>query len=171
MSRPCSHARACQGRRCSRGGRTSFSLPVGFKKTLTEALWRRETHADQRDEATTSETKDLLIRRAKELESAYDLRRVFYAYVKPNIVDRSPENLAKLAIKSARSEAGQRREGGLAYLIDLEAAGITTLLMPAYKAEILRRVEAETLRDARRRLLQAGPERPHALKSSHTFES
>ena len=149
-------------------GKLLLASPSVSESTLTDALWRRETRTERSGTASTPEAKDLLIRRARELETTHDLHRVFYAHLKPNIDDRSPENLASLAVKSARSKAGKQRRDGIAYLIDLETEGITTLLMPAYKAEILRQVGAETLRDARRRLLQAGPELSHTHKSSYS---
>lgn len=135
-------------------GALLLARPSVSETTLTDALWQRETRTERRDEATTPETKDLLIRRARPLEEEHNLRRVFYAHLKANIDDRRPGRLAELAIESARSDAGRRREDGIAYLIDLKAEGVTTPLMPAYEEELLRRVGAATLEDAREQLVR-----------------
>lgn len=137
-------------------GALLLARPSISEAVLTEALWRRETRTERRDDATSPEAKDLFIRRSRSLEDAHDLQRVFYVHLKANIDDRRPEHLAELAIESARSEAGQRREDGIAYLIDLKAEGITTPLLPPCKEEILRRTRAASLKTARERLVGEG---------------
>lgn len=135
-------------------GALLLASPSASESALIDALWRRETRTERRDEETSPDGKDLLIRRAQSLEEAHGLKRVFYAHLKANIDDRRPEHLAEMAIESARAEAGQRREDGIAYLIDLKAEGISTPLLPAYENEILRRVEVNTLEAAREQLVQ-----------------
>lgn len=134
-------------------GEILLARPSVSVTTLTEALWRRETRTERRDEATTLETKDLLIRRARSLEEKHGLRRVFYADLKANIDDRRPEHLAEMAIESARSEAGRRREDGIAYLVDLKSEDISTPLLDQYEEEMLRKTDSPSLRRARQALV------------------
>lgn len=127
--------------------------PSASEETVANALWRRETREQRRSETTSPDAKDLLIHRARSLEAEHDVDRVFYAHLKANIDDLRPEHLAELAIESARSDAGRRREDGIAYLIDLKAEGVSTPLMPAYEEEILQRTGTDTLEEARHMLV------------------
>ena len=58
------------------------------------------------------------------------------------------ENLANLAIKSAREVAGSKKEDGISYLLDIKQQGIRTPLMDDYEKEILRITSTSTLEEA-----------------------
>lgn len=135
-------------------GAILLAAPSVSEATLTDALWHRETRTERRDETTTPETKDLLIRRAEGLEAEHGLRRVFYAHLKANIDDRTAEHLAELAIESARSEAGGREEDGISYLMTVKENGLSTSLLVPYEQEILRKTGTASLTEARRTLVE-----------------
>lgn len=121
---------------------------------VKDALWRRETREQRREEATSPESRDLLIRHAPSLEETCDLDKVFFAHLKANIESPTPDHLADLAIESARSEAGQRGEDGISYLMVIKENGISTPLLDPYEREILRKTGATSLRDARWKLVE-----------------
>lgn len=164
---PVEFARACSCRDhaptlapVSRGGaRVSGAILTTdsdvSEEAVREALWRRETRATRRDGATTPETRDLLIRRARPLGQRHGLRAVFYAHLEPNIENRSPEHLAELAIESARSSAGRRGEDGISYLIGAKEHGLSTPLLEPYERAILARTGADTLDAAREKVMHA----------------
>lgn len=120
---------------------------------VKDALWQRETREKRRKETTNPDSRDLLIRRASSLEQAHDLDKVFFAHLKANITPRTPEHLADLAIESARSEAGLRREDGISYLLTIKENGISTPLLAPYEREILRKTQSPSLRAARQALV------------------
>lgn len=127
--------------------------PSVSEETIKDALWRRETREQRRDEATSPESRDLLIRRAPSLEETYDLDKVFFAHLKANIESPTPDHLADLAIESARSEAGLRGEDGISYLLTIKENGISTPLLAPYEREILRKTQSSSLRAARQALV------------------
>lgn len=135
-------------------GAILLAAPSVSEATLTDALWRRETRTERRDETTTPETKDLLIRRAEGLEAKHGLQRVFYAHLKANIDDRHAGHLADLAIESAGSEAGRREEDGISYLMTIKQNGLSTPLLAPYEQEILRKTGAASLNEAQRALAE-----------------
>lgn len=123
--------------------------PSVSEKTVKDALWRRETREQRRSDSTSPESRDLLIHRAPSLEETYKLERIFYAHLKANIDPRTPAHLADLAIESARSEAGQRSEDGIAYLMVIKENGLSTPLLDSYEQEILRKTQTSSLQAAR----------------------
>ena len=76
---------------------------------------------------------------------------LLYTRIAANIDDPSPETLARLAISSAREEAGARGRDGISYLRDVQAAGIETPLSGPYAEEILRVTGTEDLDGAWRK--------------------
>ena len=73
-----------------------------------------------------------------------------YTAFEPNIhpSERSAENLAQLAIKSASCAAGMTRRDGISYLEKVKQRGVETLLMRNYEEEILSQSDAHSLADA-----------------------
>lgn len=128
--------------------------PSVSEETIKDALWRRETREQRREEATSPESRDFVIRRASSLEPAYHLDKVFFAHLEANIEDLTPAHLADLAIESARSEAGRRGEDGIAYLLTIKENGISTPLLAPYEREILRKTEEPSLEAAREALVE-----------------
>lgn len=128
--------------------------PCVSEEAIKDALWRRETREQRWEEATSPESRDLLIRRASSLERAYGLEKVFFAHLEANIEELTPAHLADLAIESARSEAGRRGEDGIAYLLAIKENGISTPLLTPYEREILRKTEESSLEAAREVLVE-----------------
>lgn len=128
--------------------------PTVSEDATKDALWWRETRTQRREESTSPESRDLLIRHASSLERTYDLDRVFFAHLKANIDSQTPAHLADLAIESARSEAGRREEDGISYLLTIKENGISTPLLAAYEREILRKTQSPSLRAARQTLVE-----------------
>lgn len=119
----------------------------------TDMIWRRETRqigSGKRYAAPTSPGKNtVLVRRREDFEG---LDVVLYAEISVNMPDPSPRKLAKLAIRSAESEAGRQRKDGIAYLISVKKNSIETPLMPEYEREILRLTGTATLAQAYEKL-------------------
>lgn len=134
--------------------------PCVSDEAVREALWRRETRSMRRDDEVEPKPKNRVVRRARPLGREYGLRAVFYAHLEPNVEDRSPDRLAELAIQSARSEAGRRGEDGIAYLIGVRSHGISTPLLEPYERAILARTGADTLGEAREKLIDATDSTP-----------
>ena len=118
-----------------------------------DMLWRRETRREGSGERYEPSLEpgvdDVLVRRLHDLGG---LDAVLYVEIGANITDRSPRNLAELAIRSAGTDAGRRGRDGIAYLIGAKKNGVTTPLMLEYEREILRLTGADTLEQAREKL-------------------
>lgn len=116
----------------------------------TDMVWRRETRKVGSGESYKPSPKpgdnEVLVRR---LEGFEGLDVVLYVEIGANIPDPSPRKLAKLAIKSAESDAGSQKKDGITYLIGAKENGVETPLMPEYEKEILHLTGAETLEQAR----------------------
>ena len=115
----------------------------------TDLLWRRET----RNEASEKSYK----RRKKptanhvvveELKGFCNLDCVLYTKIGANIESPTAEKLAELAIISAQSNAGEKGEDGISYLLSLKRQKITTPLMPGYEKHVLESLGVKTLDDA-----------------------
>lgn len=78
------------------------------------------------------------------------VKTLLYASFLQNIPNPTPEELARLAIESAKADAGTRGKDGISYLIDAKRNGIRTPLMDGYEREILRQTGTQTLEDALR---------------------
>jgi|SRR2546422_6199688 len=113
-----------------------------------DKLWRRETGNECNDKHYDPDNPGSVI--IKSLNEFGGLETVLYAYTKPNIDELTPENLAYLAIESARGDAGAKQppKDGISYLISIKEHGIVTPLMPAYEAAILNRTKASSLPEA-----------------------
>jgi len=112
-------------------------------------LYRRETHQNEIDVHYVAKIKpgpqDLVIKENGTFEG-FDV--VLYAAYQPNIKPLTAQRLARLAIESARKEAGSTRSDGISYLIAAKRNGITTPLTPTYEAEILKQTRAADLESA-----------------------
>lgn len=118
-----------------------------------DMLWRRETRKIKSSERYDPSS-EVLIRRLEDFEGV-DV--ILYVEIGANIPDLAPSNLAELAIRSARSDAGKRGRDGITYLIGAKKSGVQTPLMPEYEREILRLTGNETLEQAHRKLTRREP--------------
>jgi hypothetical protein len=110
-----------------------------------DMLWRRETHSVGSKSAYPSGKATVSI---NEIAPFTGIGHVLYVHPEANLKPPDAENLARLAIDSARGEAGLRKEDGISYLIGLKKEGIKTPLMADYEASILRRTGQASLEAA-----------------------
>ena len=80
-------------------------------------------------------------------ENFPDLELVLYTKIAPT-PNLTPEKLASLAIKSARSKFGAQRRDGISYLIDIKSRGNKTPLMDKYEEKILDSTKTSNLEEA-----------------------
>jgi hypothetical protein len=73
---------------------------------------------------------------------------VLYTKIGSNIDNLSPEQLANYAINSAKQKAGENGLDGISYLISTKSNGIITPLSQAYENQILKTLDAPSLKDA-----------------------
>jgi len=114
-----------------------------------DMLWRRETRREgsrQRYQKPTDPDPNKMV--AEEIQNFAGVALVLYARFGPTLSNPTPEELARLAIMSAMSEAGKRGRDGISYLISLKRQGILTPLMPAYEKALLKNTGAASLEDA-----------------------
>jgi len=121
------------------------------EKQATDMLWRRETHqvcSGNVYKRPQNPGKNTVL--VEQLKNFHNVDLVLYTKIAPNIKLLTPQKLAKLAIDSARSEAGIQGLDGISYLIKAKQNGIQTSLMPQYENEILRELKATSLEGALR---------------------
>jgi hypothetical protein len=82
------------------------------------------------------------------LANAFGLEYVLYTRIKANINPLTPDNLADLSIESAKKKAGEKREDGISYLIDVKKYGIHTALSNDYEQKILEKTNTSNLEEA-----------------------
>ena len=85
------------------------------------------------------------------LDDFHGVASVYYTQMAVNIDELTPQNLAGLAIQSAKAvkEAKlQKGLDGISYLINAKCHGILTALSGEYEAEILRQTGAADLPSA-----------------------
>lgn len=115
----------------------------------TNILWRRETRkigsGKTYSPLATPTSNNVVI---EQLPNFAGLDTILYTRVATNIEPLTSEELAKRAIRSAKSESGKNCMDGINYLISAKKAGIVTSLMLDYEKEILRQTNAESLEDA-----------------------
>ena len=118
-------------------------------KEAKDMLYRRETHKICSKERYTQPAhpnpNEVYI---KEIEDFHGVKIVIYTEIGKNIDNPTPKKLAELAIKSACSIAGKKREDGISYLINAKCNGIKTPLMPEYEKEILKQTNTRSLHKA-----------------------
>lgn len=129
---------------------TIFVLKEGISVEMAQdLLWRRETTnecTDKHYKKPTNPNPNSMI--VKELADFGGVEKVLYTKLGSNITDLTPENLAELAIKSAKSNAGRKNKDGISYLISLKRQKIITPLTQAYEEAILKKTDARCLEDA-----------------------
>jgi hypothetical protein len=113
-------------------------------------IWRRETR-----KKTGSYTRpqspgknDVVVER---VDDFHGVANVYYTQIAVNIDELTPENLARLAIQSAKAvKEGKLQKGldGISYLINAKGHGIVTALSGEYEAEVLRQTGAADLASA-----------------------
>lgn len=122
-----------------------------------DRLYRREIHrvgcGKRYEHPPDGDLNRMRIGRCADLDGVETL---LYASFQQNIPNPTPEKLARLAIASAKADAGARGKDGIHYLIDAKRNGIRTPLMDGYRREILRQTGMQSLEDALRRVRQAG---------------
>lgn len=114
-----------------------------------DLLWRRETRNECSDKHYTPPSEpspNKMVVEILKTFAAIDI--VLYTKLGANIENLNAAKLADLAIKSAKTEAGQTEKDGISYLISVKWQRISTPLMPDYENEILRKTGASSLEDA-----------------------
>ena len=126
------------------------AVGVGEAKSL---LWRREARRESLGERYARPAnpgpKHALIECIQDFHG-FDV--VLYTKIGANIAELNADNLADLAIRSARAKAGADGKDGISYLASVIRQGITTPLLPRYKTAILRKVGAGDLNEAHARV-------------------
>ena len=115
------------------------------EKEAKDMLYRRETN--QVGSGISYPTRPNAVR-IKRCENFSNVKVVFYTCICPNIDCLTASKLAKLAIKSARAEAGKKCRDGISYLLGAKNNGIQTPLMGEYEDEILRQTGTSNLEEA-----------------------
>lgn len=82
------------------------------------------------------------------LLNAFEMDYVLYTKIKANIDNLTPENLADLAIESAKKDVGKNRKDGIIYLKEMKENNIHTVLSDDYENEIKKKMTALTLEEA-----------------------
>lgn len=114
-----------------------------------DMLYRRETHEiynkKKYSRPAHPNPNEVFI---NEIEDFHGVKIVLYTEIGKNINNPTPKKLAELAIESACSTAGKKREDGIRYLIDAKFNGIKTPFMPEYEKEILKQTNTKSLHQA-----------------------
>jgi len=118
---------------------------------VADMLWRRETHQVCSGKKYRHRRSRNAVR-VREIKGLKSIDNVLFTdfYATSKIRTPKPENLARLAISSAKS----RNDGkdGITYLIDAKQSGIYTPLIDQYEKEILRFTNTASLRVALERV-------------------
>lgn len=125
-------------------------------ETAKNLLWRRETRNENSKKTYAnpkSPTKNQVV--VELIENLHGVAKVIYTKIGSNIESPTASELARLAIKSARTEAGANGKDGISYLLSIKRQGIKTPLMESYEAEILKKLGVNNLDDALRCVRQS----------------
>ena len=129
------------------------AVGVGDAKSL---LWRRETRRESSGERYARPTNPgpnhVLIECIPDFPG---FEMALYTKIDANIAEPNADYLSDLAICSARAKAGADGKDGISYLASVIRQGITTPLLPAYRAAILRKTEARDLNEAHSRIRES----------------
>jgi hypothetical protein len=112
-------------------------------------LWRRETNqigSNKRYTPPESPTLNTVL--VAEYFALCNVELVLTTKIGSNISPLTAQELAELAVDSARAKAGSERRDGISYLMDAKKAGIITPLMESYEREVLRLTGGNSLEDA-----------------------
>lgn len=114
-----------------------------------DLLWRRETRHEGTDRHITHRpgggVNQIMVDHTTDF---HGIHQVLHTRIAANILDPTPEALARLAIKSAAALAGINGKDGISYLMSLKRQAIQTPLMDHYEAQILEQAGASSLQDA-----------------------
>jgi len=121
-------------------------------KDAKSMLYRRETRLDREYKEPKNPSNNSVI--VEVIENFYNIDYVLYTKIGSNLENITPEILAKLAIKSAKSKAGEKRKDGISYLIDVKKFNIKTPIMEEYENKILEICETKTLEEAWQKCLR-----------------
>lgn len=104
----------------------------------TDMVWRRETRQEgSRKNYTPSSSPGPNTVLVKKVTNFEGLEVVLYTKIGSNIDILTPKRLAKLAISSAKSDAGMDKKDGISYLINAKQNNIETPLMHDWKFYVL----------------------------------
>lgn len=117
------------------------------EQTAADILYRREIHKvgeDRRYKEPAPHKRGVVRIQKLDRFEGYDL--VLSTRIDANIAPLTASRLADLAIASVAT--ADKGKDGISYLIAAKANGIATALSPAYEAELLARLQANTLNAA-----------------------
>ncbi len=146
-----------------RGGAKVSGVVLVLRESVNETaaqdmLYRRERNrVDSGDFYADVDPADFDSAFLGHLDRFAGLNVVFHAALRANIVEPTPELLARLAIASAAAPAGATGRDGVTYLRDAKQSGILTPLMDEYEKEILRWTGARDLEGARAIAMKGKP--------------
>ncbi|MDV6315929.1 hypothetical protein [Idiomarina sp. HP20-50] len=112
-------------------------------------LWRRETRNEKSNKHYSNPinpTSNQVV--VGEDRSFNDLDLVLFTKIGANIDSLTADKLAKLAIQSARGDAGKTKKDGISYLISVKRQNISTPLTDEYERKILQALGVRTLEEA-----------------------
>lgn len=134
--------------------------PSVSEQEAADLLWRRETRkvgsGRQYKAPAHPKANNVLV---KKLTGFAGLDVVFYTDFPPSgkLKNPTPQQLAELAITSAKAPAGAKGMDGISYLIAAKESNLLTPLMPEYEKEILARTASTDLKQALNKIkLEAG---------------
>ena len=136
------------------GGAKVLGVVFVLRESVTEAaaqdmLYRRERNrVGSGDVYANVDETDIDAAFLGRLDRFSGLRVVFYAALRANIEEPTPETLARLAIDSVAAPSGAKARDGISYLRAAKRSGIVTPLMAGYEREILRRTGGHSLEEA-----------------------
>ena len=120
------------------------SVPI---EAARDMLWRRETRQRKgRYNPPDKPTKNHVI--IEEHRNLGGIALVLSTRVGPNIAPLTVEELARLAIESARSPNVAPGDDGISYLFRAKSSGVETPLTAAYERAVLRQTGADSLEKA-----------------------
>lgn len=131
-----------------------FVLKDGIsEQQASNILYRREIHqsGSKKEYSFPEEGKENTIYIEK-ISNFNSVQTILYTKILPNITPLTAEELAKRAIESALSKAGDAGLDGVSYLKKTKSSGIKTILSAEYEKAILKSVQADNLDQALSRL-------------------
>lgn len=108
-------------------------------------LWKRESTSPYNPQ------------RIKEISHFHKIDTVIYISFEPDIANRTPCELAKLAIESVCSTKKEKDRDGISYLIEAKRNGIKTCKMKKYEEEIKSLTGTQNLAEALKAVKKSCP--------------
>ncbi len=137
--------------------------PSVSEREAADLLWRRETRkvgsGRRYNPPAHPRANNVLV---KKLTGFAGLDVVLYTDCPPSgkLKNPTPQQLAELAIASAKAPAGAKGMDGISYLIAVKESNILTPLMPEYEKEILARTATTDLKQALNKIKLGGKKMP-----------